>query len=792
MSELRRITERYRLDDRVSLSGASTVFRAADIQSSETVAVKLVNGEGSETEEERERFSELCRALQALQHPSIPRVLDFGFTTAGSPFLVTEYLDGSSLDELSGSAAPTRVLSLLLLVAEGLEAMAKGGLAHRNLQAGNVLLTRGPGGERVKILGLGGVAQWFGDVSSIKDGYRQDLGAFGSLACHLLGLSATVDSQVAIPSAIAAELADAEALRSLLEAALRPDPEQELPDYVEVQRRLRQALPAVAGGNPGSRTVRVPAWGNSTIAAAGAMPEVFNSTVRVESVSDLMSGTIAVPPPVPAAPPKPPPLPFPVTPAAAPVAPPPAAPPVPPPQPRAAVSVPPLPVPRREAGEDTAPVIVPSKRLGKGALLAGGAVLAAVVLVAGLWLWLRSRPAPPPRVAPPPAVTPTPPPVVAEPSPPPEPVVTHPQLQQAEDFLGAGDLKSAKAALDSITPAEQATFQPAELERYQRFSGVLARLQGEALAANLTRGLETGDLRLLRAASDSVPPAGLEALPPAVRRSLSRARKALEADARLARAERAGDSLEVIRQGTALLEELPRAAAAGERRERAADAIESQADTALDAGQYDAAAGLLEGLRSVWPDRQGLVARTDRIAAERKAEQDIDSLLAAAGRSAKANKPQEGLQLLADVKAPRRFADRVQETRQRLEAQLAQLDRRPPEIRTSAELLYEKGKSAAVPLQITDDYGVKTAEGWARAEGGQYVKLPVRHVSGADWVMEVPPDLHQNKTVELYARAVDESGHAGQLGSAEKPIKMKRRTLIDKIRDKLKGDAPPG
>jgi hypothetical protein len=210
--------------------------------------------------------------------------------------------------------------------------------------------------------------------------------------------------------------------------------------------------------------------------------------------------------------------------------------------------------------------------------------------------------------------------------------------------------------------------------------------------------------------------------------------------------------------------------------------VEGEVDAAINAGQYEAATSRLDGLRQVWPERAGLAARTERIAAEKKSDQEMESLLAAAGRSEKANKPLEGLQLLANVKPSPRYSERFQDLRQRLNAQFAQLDRQPPVLglrNPAAE--YEKGKTATIQLQVTDDYGVKTVEGWARAEGGTFSKLVVRHVSGADYVMEVPPSLHDDKTIEFYATATDQSGHIGRAGSAERPLKMKRKGFLKSL-----------
>jgi hypothetical protein len=100
---------------------------------------------------------------------------------------------------------------------------------------------------------------------------------------------------------------------------------------------------------------------------------------------------------------------------------------------------------------------------------------------------------------------------------------------------------------------------------------------------------------------------------------------------------------------------------------------------------------------------------------------------------------------------------------------------------------YEKGKTATIPLRITDDLGVKTVEGWARPEEGQYVKVTVRHLSGENYVMDVAADVHQNEVIEYYATATDASGNVGKLASAEHPNKVVRKSWLKKILGKKDG-----
>jgi hypothetical protein len=884
MSELRRITERYRLDKLVMAGSGGSVFRGTDIQSGATVAVKLINSENGESEEQRKQFLQTAGTLQSLHHPGVPRVLDFGFTTAGSAFLVTEYLDGSGFLEFSGSATG-RVLSLLLLLVDGLDILARQGISVGNLAAENLLVVPGANGEEVKILGLGSTT--LAVVSAADPAtHRTDLRAFALLACQMLRLEA--EPPVDLPLAVVGEVEDVTTLRLLLDSALRGDPAGLYPSFQEVRKALRlvlfgqtgrkvaspwtetvsirlredaggtragtavsrieEVLSPAAGGLPTATTVTASArWQSNPVEpvapvapvapvvevedrdrTGGAQPVTFpeRGTARFQISRPEVPVAVPSAPPAPEVPtlsaPPTPPTPdtvlMPVS-REVPAAPvqspgemptaetplsihradlPPAAsaPPaaqkaeaargVPPepaaePAPAAAPLLPALPVAApvpvaQSKGQTSLSRPRRPRQLLWWAGVPATAILLAVVVV---WLVRRSPPPPPP---PPPVATPAPrPPVVVQP--PPAPLAVHPQIALAETFFGAGDLKGVQTALDAITPEEQEALRPDELERYQRLVDALAPLRREEISVSLARALEKGDLRSLGALVRSAAAAGEADPSPTAQQNLARARRVLEIDGRLTRAEKTGNALEVIRQASALLVELPRAARPREQRERAANGLETQAETEMDAGQFDAALGRLEELRQVWPDRAGLSERIGRVAEERREDQGLATLLDAVAQAERGNKPLEGLQLLAGAKPNRRFANRFQEARQRLEAQFAQLDRRAPEVavRGSSELQYEKGKIAAIPLRIADDFGVKSTEGWARAEGGQFVKLTVRRLSGSDYVLEVPVDVHQNKPVELYVTASDQSGHTGQLGSADRPLKVKRKGWLKSI-----------
>src|SRR6202049_517632 len=129
MSDLLRITERYRLDKLIHASDTASVFRAADLRSGETVALKLIRGDIDESRHDvRTQFDLAMQALGDCRHASIPRLIDHGFTAAGSGFLVTEYLLGAGFELLGGSPVG-RVLPLLLPVLDRLEELRRDRLA---------------------------------------------------------------------------------------------------------------------------------------------------------------------------------------------------------------------------------------------------------------------------------------------------------------------------------------------------------------------------------------------------------------------------------------------------------------------------------------------------------------------------------------------------------------------------------------------------------------------------------------------------------------------------------------
>ena len=129
------------------------VYRARDTRLGRDVAVKVLRAELTDDPERVGRFAREARAASALNHPNVVSLFDVG-EHEGSPFLVTELLEGETLRERCGRGLPDQqeALSIAMQIAEGLAAAHEKGIVHRDLKPENVFLL--PSG-RVKVLDFG-------------------------------------------------------------------------------------------------------------------------------------------------------------------------------------------------------------------------------------------------------------------------------------------------------------------------------------------------------------------------------------------------------------------------------------------------------------------------------------------------------------------------------------------------------------------------------------------------------------------------------------------------------------
>ena len=134
---------RYEILRKLARGGMATVYLATDRRLTRTVAVKVMHDNLGSDQDFANRFDREARAAARLSHPNVVSVFDQG-NDNGRPYMVMEYVEGSTLRNLISREAPMepqRALDLLIPVVSAVAAAHEAGIIHRDLKPENVLIS---------------------------------------------------------------------------------------------------------------------------------------------------------------------------------------------------------------------------------------------------------------------------------------------------------------------------------------------------------------------------------------------------------------------------------------------------------------------------------------------------------------------------------------------------------------------------------------------------------------------------------------------------------------------------
>jgi len=143
----------YKIIALIGAGGMGEVFRALDTRLGREVALKVLAPHLAATPEVRTRFEREARTISQLNDPHICTLYDVG-RQEGLDYLVMELVEGETLARrLERGPLPNKeVLALGAQIAEALDRAHRGGVVHRDLKPGNVMLTAG--GAKLMDFGL--------------------------------------------------------------------------------------------------------------------------------------------------------------------------------------------------------------------------------------------------------------------------------------------------------------------------------------------------------------------------------------------------------------------------------------------------------------------------------------------------------------------------------------------------------------------------------------------------------------------------------------------------------------
>lgn len=153
------ILGKYKVLALMGSGGMSRVYKAVQLLTQKTVALKLLHKHLSDKPTMMRRFQAEAQASHHLAHPHIITVYDFGITEDNQPFIAMDYLEGRALSEIVrtwGQLSIDRVLKITDQILDALEHAHESGVLHRDLKPSNiVLIPVGEDMDYVKLVDFG-------------------------------------------------------------------------------------------------------------------------------------------------------------------------------------------------------------------------------------------------------------------------------------------------------------------------------------------------------------------------------------------------------------------------------------------------------------------------------------------------------------------------------------------------------------------------------------------------------------------------------------------------------------
>lgn len=140
------IKQRFELIGRVGQGSMSKVWRARDLNSGRTVALKVLHKQ--KTEELEARFVGLNKPKEGdiavhFQHPHIVKTFEHGLTSDGEQFLVMEFIEGYSLSflvEAQNEDMRTNCLKYMIQLGEAIQYFHNENWIHRDICPRNIMV----------------------------------------------------------------------------------------------------------------------------------------------------------------------------------------------------------------------------------------------------------------------------------------------------------------------------------------------------------------------------------------------------------------------------------------------------------------------------------------------------------------------------------------------------------------------------------------------------------------------------------------------------------------------------
>ncbi len=144
---------RYEVLGELGRGAMGAVYRARDPQIGRTVAIKMIlmgNQPQEDIDQYKQRFYREAQTAGQMSHSGIVTIYDVNEDEYGQPYLVMEFIEGTTLDKLLAPQAPGKPpprrplrdsLDIAVQVADALDFAHRRNVIHRDIKPANILVT---------------------------------------------------------------------------------------------------------------------------------------------------------------------------------------------------------------------------------------------------------------------------------------------------------------------------------------------------------------------------------------------------------------------------------------------------------------------------------------------------------------------------------------------------------------------------------------------------------------------------------------------------------------------------
>src|SRR5262245_22170091 len=139
------IDGKYEILEKLREGGMGAIYKVRHRLLDELRVVKVIRPHMASRQEAAERFLREARVAIRLRHPNIAQLHDFAVGADGNAFIVMEFIDGSTLQEILKRHGPPPVALGVEIGRQALRALGylhRQKIVHRDVSPDNLMLTR--------------------------------------------------------------------------------------------------------------------------------------------------------------------------------------------------------------------------------------------------------------------------------------------------------------------------------------------------------------------------------------------------------------------------------------------------------------------------------------------------------------------------------------------------------------------------------------------------------------------------------------------------------------------------